>query len=222
MPNKASFGNSQSLVEIEAVKDGVLILKTGEMRRIVMVGGLNFALKSESEQNLITQSYQEFLNSLSFPIQILVHSRKINIEKYLATLDARRSEEKSGLLQDQISEYQEFIRSFVSDNAIMEKTFFVVIPFAAVALPSTDTLTGFLPFFKKSEAQQAQAKTAADTSFEEAKAQLAQRVSQVVEGLTIMGLDAEPLEDEAIVELFYNFYNPGSVEKDHVPMRPNG
>jgi type IV secretory pathway VirB4 component len=217
MSGKSNFANSQTLVEIEGVKDGIVILKTGELRRIVMVGGLNFALKSESEQNIITQGYQEFLNSLSFPLQILIHSRKINIEKYLATLDGRRAEEKSGLLQDQITEYQEFIRSFVSDNAIMEKTFFVVIPFLPISLPSKDTFTNLIPFFKKSEAQKTESQAALDAAFEEAKAQLTQRVSQVVEGLTVLGLDAEPLEDDAVVELFYNFYNPESVEKDHLP-----
>jgi type IV secretory pathway VirB4 component len=217
MSGKTNCANSQTLVEIDGVKDGIVILKTGELRRIVMVGGLNFALKSEAEQNIITQGYQEFLNSLSFPLQILIHSRKINIEKYLTTLDSRRAEEKSGLLQDQITEYQEFIRSFVSDNAIMEKTFFVVIPFLPIALPSKDTFTNLIPFFKKSEAQKTESQAAQDTAFEEAKAQLTQRVSQVVEGLTILGLDAEPLEDDAVVELFYNFYNPESVEKDHLP-----
>lgn len=222
MPSAAKFANTQDLVNIKEIRDAVIVMKNGEMRQIIMVGGINFALKSESEQNLITQSYQEFLNSLSFPLQIVIHSRKINIEKYLATLEQRHAEEKSGLLQDQITEYQEFIRGFVSDNAIMAKTFFVVVPFAPMNLPSLPTenpLANILPFLKKNSQPDPAKTKAQDEAFTEATLQLSQRVTQVIDGLTLIGLDAEILDDEAIVELFYNFYNPESVEKESVPER---
>src|SRR4051812_28542163 len=102
-----TFANAQDLVALKEIRDNTLVLKSGELRQILMVGGINFSLKSESEQNVITEGYQNFLNGLNFPIQIIIHSRKINVEKYLESLTERRGQEPSALLQDQIAEYQE-------------------------------------------------------------------------------------------------------------------
>lgn len=209
-----NFANAQSLVAIKEIRDGILILTSGELRQVLMVGGINFSLKAEAEQNLITGAYQNFLNSLSFPIQILIHSRKINIERYLSTLDDRRANEKSGLLQDQIAEYQSFIREFVHDNAIMRKVFLVIVPFTPVSLPSRESIMSLLPFLKKPAAPDPKMTEAEESNFRESAAQLAQRVSQVTDGLGAIGLEVEPLNDEQLVELFYNFYNPESVEKE--------
>lgn len=211
------FANAQDLVEIKEIKEGVIVLKSGELRQVIMVGGINFALRSEEDQNLILRSYQDFLNGLNFPLQIIIHSRKINIEKYLSILEERRNQETSGLLQDQISEYQEFVRNFIHDNAIMRKTFLVVIPFMPIALPSADSVFSALPFGKKKDV----AKENADENlkFEEAKNQLSQRTSQVVDGLRVVGLEAAILNDEQLIELFYNFYNPETVEKTDVAQK---
>src|SRR6185436_15901746 len=123
-----NFANSQNLVSIKDIYKGTLLLRNGSLCQILMIGGVNFSLKSEQEQNLLTVAYQNFLNSIDFSIQILIHSRKINIDHYLEDLGKRLAEEPSPLLQNQISEYREFIRQFVSENAIMEKMFLVVVP----------------------------------------------------------------------------------------------
>jgi type IV secretory pathway VirB4 component len=210
-----NFANAQDLVAVEDIVDGTVFLKSGALRQIAMVGGINFSLKSQGEQNVITQAYQNFLNGLNFPLQIIIHSRKINIAGYLETLEARKDGEAAPLLQSQISEYQEFIKGFVHDNAIMAKTFFVVIPFSPVSVPSKGMFMKLLPFGdKKKEADRAaQAKT---TSRAESVSQLKQRTAQVVEGLAALGLEAVVLADEALVELFYNFYNPETTEKKDV------
>lgn len=212
-----NVANTQDLVEIENIQDKTVILKDGSLRQVVMVGGINFYLKSEEEQNMITQAYQNFLNSLNFQIQIVVHSRKINIERYLRNLDERRAKEQSALLQDQISEYQEFIRRFVADNAIMSKTFFVVVPFypLGASLP-TKSAAGFLPFLRKKTPAKEEGVAEERKKFEENLLQLTQRVNQVVEGLAQIGLEAVVLNDEQLLELFYNFYNPETVEKEKV------
>jgi type IV secretory pathway VirB4 component len=127
--SKQDLGNSLDLVDIKEIKESTVIVKDGSLRQVVMVGGVNFSLKSEMEQNIITQGYQTFLNGIDFPLQILIHSRKVNIEKYIATLLARKESEQSPILQNQIEEYSKFIEGFVSKNAIMEKVFLVVIPF---------------------------------------------------------------------------------------------
>ena len=214
------FGNVQDLVDIEDIREGTVVMKNGSIRQIVMVGGTNFSLKSGEEQDLLTQSYQNFLNGLNFPIQIVIHSRKMNIEHYVAKLDDRRDKEISGLLQDQISEYQAFIRSFIKDNAIMAKTFLVVVPYSPVVAPVNKSMFDKIPFFgKKTTPGEAAAneKKRIEADFAESFLQLQQRVAQVTRGLFALGLDAKLLNDEQLTELFYNFYNPETTEKESVP-----
>ena len=190
-----------------------------------MVGGLNFALKSETEQNIITSSYQNFLNSLDFPLQIIIHSRKINIEKYLVDLEERGQKEQSALLQSQIGEYKEFVAGFVKENDIMAKTFFIIVPWAPIALPSKDTVSKFLPFLnknKKGGAAEEEAARQQQQDFEQNLSQLKQRVGQVVEGLRAIDLEAEVLNDEQLIELYYNFYNPETIEKKGLSLENAG
>lgn len=219
---KQDFGNSLDLVDVKEIRGNTVILKDGALRQIVMVGGVNFALKSDMEQTIMTQAYQNFVNGIDFPLQILIHSRKVNVDRYIDTLLARRDLEASPILQNQIDEYVEFIKGFVAKNAIMEKTFLVVVPFYPLgfgpSMGSSSPLEG-LPFFgkKKKPGADAKAKEADDTAFNEHLAQLSQRTAQVTAGLMGIGLETTVLEYEALVELFYNFYNPQTVERKMAP-----
>lgn len=210
---------------IHEIRQDTVILKSGRLIKIIMVDGVNFSLKSEEEQNIITFAYQNFLNSLDFPIQIIIHSRKININQYLAKLDARQREELSPLLQSQIGEYLEFIKSFVRENPVMSKTFLVAVPFVAanIQTPSASAFSKFLPFMKKKEGEAEQAVKQKEASFQENLTQLDQRVGQVAEGLHAIGLEVAVLTTDALIELFYNFYNPETVEKKelHLPKENN-
>lgn len=210
-----NLANAQELVEIEEIRESTVILKNGSLRQILIVGGTNFSLKSEEEQGAILLGYQNFLNALSFPVHIVVHSRKINIEKYLQNLGGRKAQEPSPLLQSQIDEYVEFIKGFVAEYAIMAKSFFVVVPFTPVALPDTKKVRAFLPFLKKKEVKEeiAQEAEAVRATFQENLLQLKQRVSQITQGLSTIGLEALVLNDEQLVSLYYNFYNPETVER---------
>ncbi len=224
-PNKKESGNSLDLVDIKDIRDNAIIMKDGSLRQIVMVGGVNFSLKSEAEQNMMTQAYQNFLNGIDFPLQIVIHSRKVNITAYLDTLEKRKETEPTPLLQSQISEYVEFIKGFVEKNAIMEKSFLVVVPFyptgALVAAPkaATGAVLGFLPFLgKKKTDKEQEARTDEETgkAFKEALSQLGQRTNQIVTGIENIGLEATVLENEELIELFYNFYNPQTVEREKI------
>jgi type IV secretory pathway VirB4 component len=209
------FANSQDLVSIKNIRDNTLILKDGSYRQILMVQGVNFSLKSEEEQNMITQSYQNFLNSLEYSLQIIIHSRKINIQKYLNDLDKRMQEEPSPLLQNQISEYKEFVRKFVEENAIMEKTFLLVVPWYPPLAVKPSALP--IPFLgkKKDLPQEEQENEAA---FKENLLQLRERVTEITEGLAAIGLETLVLSDEQLLELLYNFHNPETVEKEGLPI----
>lgn len=208
MPDKKEALPSQQFIEIESVENNTIKLKSGGLRKILLVGGTNFALKSEEEQGILTYSFQGFLNSLDFSVQIFIHSRKLNIDDYLKKLEVRELQEENGLLKNQISEYREFVKNIVGQNAIMQKRFFVVVPYDAIQIPKaglglTDKLFG-------------RGKTAAEAQkegLEESMQQLDRRVDEVINGLNQMGLRTIPLNDDELIELFYNLYNPATVEK---------
>jgi len=219
--SKQDAGNSLDLVDIKEIKQSTVLVNDGSFRQIIMVGGVNFSLKSETEQNIITQAYQTFLNSIDFPLQILIHSRKVNIEKYIETLSARKEIEQSPILQNQIDEYSKFVQGFVEKNAIMEKVFLVVVSFYPVSvLSGAKSVSGVMSLFgkkKPSAAETTQRAEEAEKLFGENLAQLTQRTSQVTSGLLNMGLEATVLGDEQLIELFYNFYNPQTIERKKAP-----
>lgn len=201
-------------------------MKDGSFRQVVMVGGVNFSLKSDTEQNIIIQGYQTFLNGIDFPLQVLVHSRKVNIDRYVQNLVARKEEEQSPILRNQIDEYVEFIKGFVQKNAIMEKVFLVVVSYYPLTggLGSIKSASSSFSFFggKKDKKAKGADAAAGQRSEEEEKAfaehveQLGQRTTQVVSGIQNMGLEAQALNDEQLVELLYNFYNPQTIERKDV------
>jgi len=202
---------TQQFVEIEEIRNGLAILKNGGLRRVLMVSGINFELKSEEEQNVITAAYQNFLNTFDFSVQIVIHSRKLNIEGYLSNLAERQALEQNELLKNQISEYIEFIRSFVELNAVMAKTFFVVVSYESINLPSGGKkLLDMFKFGSKSKTP------TAEENLEQKLIQLNQRTELVINGLTQVGLRVVALNDEELVELFYNLYNPETIEKKEI------
>ena len=218
LPAKQDLGNSLDLVDIKEIKQNTVVVKDGSFRQVIMVGGVNFSLKSDTEQNIITQAYQTFLNSIDFPLQILIHSRKVNIEKYIESLMKRKEQETSPILQNQIDEYGKFIQGFVEKNAIMEKVFLVVVSFYPTSLmPSAKSVSGVLSMFGKKKEKTTESsneeKAASDKLFSENFAQLEQRTSQITSGLLNMGLEVTVLDDEQLIELFYNFYNPQTIER---------
>jgi type IV secretory pathway VirB4 component len=205
---------SQEFVEVAAIKDGVVRLKNKGLRQILIVSGINFDLKSEDEQNLILDGFQNFINSLDFAVQFFVHSRKVNVEKYLALMEGRKNEETNELLKIQVDEYINFIRNFVEQNAIITKTFFTVVPYDPVIIPGGGS-KGLMSFFSGNKAS---AKAAAEATIQENLEQLRRRTEQVIAGLNQIGLRAVPLEDDDLTELFYNLYNPQLVEKKELKL----
>jgi hypothetical protein len=205
---------TQNFVPLKEVRDGFAVLKDGSLRSLLMCSSLNFALKSEEEQNSILFQFQSFLNSLDFSIQIFIQSRKLDIRPYIALLEARYKEQVSDLMKIQIQEYIQFIKSFTESTNIMTKTFFVIVPYSPAILQSKTTggtlgKIGQLNPLKKNEENE-QAKIAA---FEEKRSQLEERLAVVEQGLTRCGIRTVRLGTEEIVELFYKIFNPGDTEK---------
>lgn len=201
MPTKNATA-AQQFVPVKEIKNGVIVLKDGGYRGILICSSINFGLKSVDEQRAITSGFQDFLNTLDFSIQIVVHSRKMDLRPYLALLAEKAGEQKTELMKIQLREYIEFVGSFADQANIMTKSFYVVVPYAPRA--SASGAVGFLKHTPPA--------TTAQTNFEEDRAQLEQRMTLVSSGLTGTGVRAIPLGTEEIIELLYRSFNPGELE----------
>ncbi|MFA4975592.1 MAG: hypothetical protein WC839_02285 [Candidatus Paceibacterota bacterium] len=199
---------TQEFVPIKEVRDGIVILKDGGLRAIVLVNSINLSLKSEDEQKATLLQFQSFLNTLDFSIQISIQSRKLDIRHYLALLEDRMKVQSEPLLKLQTKEYIGFIKNFTETVSIMTKNFFVVIPYTHVVLgPKPGMFTGL---FSKKNKKEIAAKDQLD--FEEKRSQLDQRVSAIQQGLARCGIKSAQLGTEEVVEVFYKVFNPGELE----------
>jgi hypothetical protein len=195
--------STQKYVDVEEIRDGVIVLKNGSLRSILLVSSINFDLKSTEEQDAIIGQYQNFINSLDFPMQVVIGSRKLNIGPYLEFLKKKESQQTNELLQFQIIEYQNFIKNLTEISNIMSKFFYIVVPFSPIESEDQD-------FFKKISSMINPQRMVEEKReiFETYKNQLWQRVDHIIAGLSGIGLKLVPLKTEEIIELLYNSYNP--------------
>jgi len=194
----------QKFVEVKEVRDGVVITKDNTLRAVCICSSINFDLLSADEQEAVVARFQEFLNSLDFPLQIIIASRHFNIENYLNQIKELEKKQTNELLRVQTSEYINFVQSFVEFANIMNKSFYVVVPFRMVESREEDFLSKFKTIVS--------AKKPKATKFEQEKlrqykTQLNQRVNLMIEGLQGLGVKTVPLNDEQLTELYYEFYN---------------
>lgn len=199
---------TQQFVPIKEIRDGIVVLKNGEMRMVLLASSINFALKSSDEQMAIIYQFQNFLNSLDFSVQFFIESRRLDIRPYLAMLSERLGQETNEMMRIQIKEYIEFVRKFTESTSIMSKVFFIVVPYAGFAPAAQDAVRGI--FGKKPEKG---ASSVPPQGFEEARSQLEQRAHIVRQGLSRTGVRVVPLGTEEITELYYKIFNPSDVEK---------
>ena len=208
---------SQLFVDIDDIRNDVVILKDGRLRKVLLVSGVNTELKSEDEQNVVYDSFQSFLNGIDFSIELIAHSRKLNIQEYLDFLKERENIESNELLKTGIAEYIEFIKSFVKENDIMTKTFFIVVPFDPVGTAEKKEIKSIFSRLT-GKARPAEDAAVQEAELEKSMQQLNQRVDQVVVGLHNIDLRAVALNNEELIEFFYNLYNPKTVERKNINM----
>lgn len=199
---------TQEFIPIKEIRDGIIVLKDDELRAIVLANSINLSLKSEDEQRATMLQFQNFLNTLDFPIQISVQSRRLDIRPYLMLLEDRIKVQTEPLIKLQTREYIGFIRKFTEDVSIMTKTFFVVVPYTHTVLKSDSGILG--SFFSKKSKEQALAAKKVD--FEEKRSQLEERVAVIQQGLSRCGINSAQLGTEEVVEVFYKVFNPGETE----------
>lgn len=199
---------TQEFVPIKEVRDGIIVLKNGELRAIVLANSINLSLKSDDEQRATIIQFQGFLNTLDFTVQISVQSRRLDIRPYLLLLEERTKVQTEPLLKLQTREYIDFIKNFTDSVSIMTKSFFVIVPYAHTVLRPNSSILNRL-FGRKSKEEM---KIAKEEDFEEKRSQLEERVGVIQQGLGRCGIKSAQLGTEEVVELFYKVFNPGEVE----------
>ena len=200
-----SIKSTQDFVAIKEIRDGVVILKDGNYRAVVIASSINFSLKSEDERQGLILQYQNFLNSLDFSIQIHLESRKLDILPYLQNIETVTKDHTNELIKIQAREYINFIKTFTEATNIMSKSFFVIIPYDPPVINNKQGALSKLPlpFLNKNTPAES------TESFEQNKSQLEQRISVVADGLGRIGVKTAQLGTDELIELYFKLFNPG-------------
>jgi len=200
---KDAAATTQKYLDVAEIKEDTIVLKNGSLRAVLAVSAINFDLKSTDEQEAIVAQYQNFLNSVDFPLQILINSRKLNMENYLKFLTENEKKQPNELLRLQISEYKSFISQLITASNIMDKNFYIVVPFSPMESESKGFFSnlGSMINPRKNILEKRE-------NFETYKNQLYQRVDHIIAALSGMGLRMVPLKTQELIELMFNSYNP--------------
>lgn len=218
-PKQVPHPNStQNSLQIAEVRDGIVIMNDGSFRAVVMVKSINFDLMSPQEQEAVEYSYQGFLNSLYFPVQIFLRSTKVDLRDYIEKLDKIRTEHDNMLLALLMEDYINYIDGLSQQTNIMDKNFYVILPFFPVLdsqqalTQSKNFLSGFGGLFSKKE----QHVIINEPDLENAKTELRNRVQAVLAGLQQCGIQGLPLDTQELIELYYNTYNPDTATRQQL------
>ncbi len=210
--------STQNTLQIAEIRDGIVIMSDGSFRCVVMVKSINFDLMSPQEQEAVEYSYQAFLNSLYFPIQIFLRSRKVDLRPYIEKLDKIRTEHDNMLLALLMEDYIGYIGALSEQTNIMDKNFYVIIPFFPVEevkkaiTQSKNFLGGFAGLFEKGEKHV----VINEADLENAKTELRNRVQSTLAGLQQCGIQGLPLDTQELIELYYDTYNPDTATRQQL------
>ena len=177
--------SSRKQIQIKEVRDAILVLPNNEYRVIIETSSINFELKSEAEQDVLIEGFQNFLNSLPCPLQTVIRVREIDIDRYLDQISHNKKNEKEKIYKDQIENYSDFIKDLVSGSKILSRRFYVVIPYH-----HTDR----------------------NKDFNLIKEQIHLNRDIVLRGIEKLGMKARQLDSIELLDLFYSFYNPAQAK----------
>lgn len=200
---------TQRFLDIAEIREDVVVMKDGTLRAVLLVSSINFALKSEDEQQATIQGYMQFLNGLEHPIQISIQSRKMNIDNYMMKMKSQEETISNELLKGQIRDYMSFVRELVDLGEIMQKRFFCVVPYDPAEAGKQSG------FFQKLSAAISPAAIIKLNSkqFRDRREFIMQRVGNIAGGLQSMGLQVALLDTQGLIELYYSSYNPGVADE---------
>lgn len=215
---KANPISTQNMLQIAEIRDGLVIMNDGSFRSVVMLKSINFDLMSPQEREGVESGYQAFLNSLYFPLQIFVRSQKVDIRPYIERLDKIRAEHDNMLLALLMEDYIDYISQLAAQTNIMDKKFYIVIPFFPKAdvqkaiTQSKNFFTGLTGIFSKKQSHV----TVNEKDLEDAKVELRNRVQAVLGGLMQCSVQGLPLDTQELIELYYDTYNPDTATRQEL------
>lgn len=195
--------STQQYLDIAEIRDNTVVMRDGTLRAVIMASSINFALKSEDEQNAIISAYAGFLNGLYFPLQIVIQSRELNIEDYISDLKQKEKEQTNELLKVQTAEYIQYIQELISLGKIMNKYFYIVVPYDPLSDKQKNFFKRLLDAFKP-----AMLIKLSQEKFSRRRAELSRRMESVIRGLASVGVNSVELDTQGLIELYYNTYNP--------------
>lgn len=201
--------STERFLDIAEIRDDMVLLKDGTVRAVLLVSSINFALKSVEEQEAIIQAYMTFLNSLEYPVQIVIQSRRMNIDAYMNRLIEQERKITNDLLRGQIVEYRNFITELVELGQIMQKMFYLIVPYD----PLTNKKKNFWTRFSEALSPASSAKLNKEQLADRIE-QLMRRVELVGGQLNSMGLSSVRLDTQSLIELYYDAYNPDLFETE--------
>lgn len=218
VPLKTNPNSTQNSLQIAEIRDGIVIMNDGSFRSVVMVKSINFDLMSPQEREAVEFSYQGFLNSLYFPVQIFIRSQKVDIRPYLDRLDKIRSEHDNMLLALLMEDYLDYVAALAEQTNIMDKKFYVVIPYFPVVdvqkaiTQSKNFFTGLKKLFSPQEPHV----VVNEADLNAAKDELRNRVQAVLAGLQQCSIQGLPLDSQELIELYYDSYNPDTATRQQL------
>lgn len=203
--------STQRYLPFAEIRDNLVIMRDGTLRAVILVSSLNFALKSEDEQKGTVQAYVSFLNTIDFPLQIVVQSRKLNIEKYLNKLELLARQQDNELLRKQTLSYRMFVKRLVEEADIMDKKFYVVVQYSPISNKKKSFWSRARDVLSTSNAVRLNQK-----QFQQYVEQLERRIAVVISGLRSMSLETQVLDTAALIEMYYNTYNPVTKQRQRI------
>jgi hypothetical protein len=205
---KSKAPPTKRYLDIAEIKEDTVVMKDGTLRAVLLVSSINFALKSEDEQNAIIAAYVNFLNTINFPLQIVIQSRKLNIENYLDSLEKIEKEQTNELLRMQTAEYRQYVKELIEIGEIMTKRFYIVVPYNPLSDRQKNFFMRILELFRVTRMVRL-----SQERFKNRKKYLIQRVEHVIASLNSIGLKAVILDTQSLIELYHNTYNPDVSER---------
>lgn len=215
---RTNTNSTQNTLQIAEIRDGIVIMNDGSFRSVLMVKSINFDLMSQGEQEAVEYSYQGFLNSLYFPIQIFIRSQKVDLQPYVDKLDKIRTEHDNMLLAVLMEDYINYIEQLGDQTNIMDKKFYIVIPYfphvdvQKALTNSKNFVSGIGALFSKQDTHV----TINEDELEKAKTELRNRVQACLSGLLQCGVQGLPLDTQELIELYYDWYNPDTATRQQL------
>lgn len=207
-PTPKNPNSTQSTLQLSEVRDSMVVMNDGTFRAVIACKSINFDLMSEREREGVEFSYQNFLNSLNFPIQILIRSQRVDIGPYIEKLVTQRRAQDNMLLGVLMDDYINFIDILAQEANIMEKSFYIVVPYFPKG-DAANLVEQGKGFFGKLFARPQNSITHIDAAtYQKAKDEIKNRVDTVIAGLFQMGVQSVQLDTKSLGELYYNYYNP--------------